>query len=235
MMRLKSIIKTTSVAISNFYSAIKAPNPMNEDIRKLMTGLTKSQMLLPMKRLAVMPQQPFMQMFMNGENNELLSLEDLKLKCLVLLAPCLMLRSSDVAPRAMVFQGDVPTSLQFTTDQIEFLPNGSAAIYLHSIKNYANCNGFQVFLCPSGNSKVCPVDTLRCYSDRTAVLNPKEPCPVFVVLVKPFAALSSNSVAVILNKAIDKAALGGLGYSAKKFRPTGATAAIENNLQADTV
>ena len=49
---------------------------------------------------------------------------------------------------------------------------------------------------------------------------------VFLTLIKPFRAISGSTVSNILGNAIQLAGLEGQGYSAKFFRPSGATAAV---------
>ena len=57
---------------------------------------------------------------------------------------------------------------------------------------------------------------------------------LFLSLHPPYRAISARSVALILEEAISRAGLGGLGYSAKSFRPTGATHAVRH-CDPDTV
>ena len=54
---------------------------------------------------------------------------------------------------------------------------------------------------------------------------PTQAKPVFLTLNRPYRALCASGIAKILVKAISYAGLDGLGYSAKSFRPTGATGA----------
>ena len=58
---------------------------------------------------------------------------------------------------------------------------------------------------------------------------------VFLSLRKPFGALSASSIAKVLETSIVRAGLGNMGYSAKSFRPTGATRAIEQGIHPDLV
>ena len=55
--------------------------------------------------------------------------------------------------------------------------------------------------------------------------------PVFLTLYKPYA----STVAKILNDAIVLAGLSRDQFSAKSFRPTGATRAVEQNFDPDLV
>ena len=58
--------------------------------------------------------------------------------------------------------------------------------------------------------------------------------PVFTPLNYPYSGLASGTIANILNAAIDLAGLVGLGYTAKSFRPTGATVAVQGRGKPDT-
>ena len=58
---------------------------------------------------------------------------------------------------------------------------------------------------------------------------------MFTPLNYPYSALSLSSIAKILCKAIEWAELNDQGFSAKSFRPTGATAAVQNNVNPDRV
>ena len=57
--------------------------------------------------------------------------------------------------------------------------------------------------------------------------------PLFLSLQKPFTAISATTVSSILGKLLKLAGL--QGYSAKDFRPTGATAAVEAGFSEQTI
>ncbi len=78
------------------------------------------------------------------------------------------------------------------------------------------------------------VQALEIYINRTAQLRPKDDRPVFLILTSPYSVLSSQSVANILNNCIKAVGLGGLGYSAKYFRPTAASASLDLGVMAET-
>ena len=59
-------------------------------------------------------------------------------------------------------------------------------------------------------------------------------CPVFLSLKPPFHGIRSAAISQILNEAIKLAGLGGMGYSARSFRPTGATAAVQAGTKPET-
>ena len=58
--------------------------------------------------------------------------------------------------------------------------------------------------------------------------------PVFLTLRKPYSAISAATVGQILHDCIVTAGLGGQGYTAKSFRPTAATRAVDNNCDPET-
>ena len=59
--------------------------------------------------------------------------------------------------------------------------------------------------------------------------------PVFITLQPPFRALRTSTIANIMEEAIRTAGLENKGYSAKSFRPTGETAAIDSGQNPDIV
>jgi len=181
-----------------------------------------------------MPIQPFRDLFTDWAENTLLSVKDLRLKAITLMAFVLMLRPSDIAPKAVHFnnQSGSADNFVFSTDNIVFCDNGEAIIVFHGCKNDSSRSGFQVVLQPTQDPKLNPVQALKDYIQRTAQSRP-DGNPVFLTLSAPFRAISASTVATILNSAIKLAGLDGLGFSAKSFRPTGATAAIDANCDAE--
>lgn len=226
--RPKSLLTVCSAALKCYFEAIGEPSPINADVRKMIQGLIKSGTFKPMERSKTMPRQPFVDLFLQWPDNEQLELEKLRLKAITLMALCLMLRPSDIAPRAVKVQGGSVVKYQFTTDMLLFLDNGSVEVYLSGIKNDYHRDGFRVYLRPSSVAKVCPVKALKLYLQRTGGMVVVR--PVFTPLRYPFDALSSASIAKILSEAIQLAGLAGHGFTPKSFRPTGATAAIENDV-----
>ena len=78
-----------------------------------------------------------------------------------------------------------------------------------------------------------PVHTLHSYIQRTEPF--RSDGAVFIGLKRPFKAISAASVAKILDSSISRAGLSGQGFSAKSFRPTGATRAIDAGIDPDIV
>ena len=58
---------------------------------------------------------------------------------------------------------------------------------------------------------------------------------MFTPLNYPFSGLAAGAIANILVKAIELVGLGGQGYIAKSYRPTGATVTVEGNLNPDSI
>lgn len=233
----RSQIKTVMAACSHLYAAYDLRQTLdNYQLQLLVSALIKSATDVPMRRTAIMPIKPFRDLFMAWNDNYMLSLKELRLKCITLMALVLMLRPSDIAPKAQHF---VPgcsdatcTQFVFSTDNINFLESGEAEITFHGIKNDMSRTGFQVVMQPAAEKKLDPVQTLRDYINRTQDIRPVNNS-VFLTLSPPYKAIAAATVAKIMNEAISLAGL--TGYTAKCFRPTGATAAVDVNCDPEIV
>ena len=138
------------------------------DIYKLVVGLVKCCTTAPMKRSTVMPVQPFMTLFRSWKGNWLITMEQLRMKTLTLLALSMMLRLSDVTPRVMVHGQDTQhlSALILSTESVCFHPDGSSVtITLHGIKNDYSRDGFEVTVPSVEEVKVDPVAMLWCYME----------------------------------------------------------------------
>ena len=93
------------------------PNPINRDVKAVVNGLVKSSTTQPLTKSEVMQCQPFIQMFIEWPENDQLSTEMLRLKCLTSLALSLMLRPSDIAPRFVTLQDRNVINIRFTVDR----------------------------------------------------------------------------------------------------------------------
>ena len=234
--RPKGALSSTLAALSSFFGAInrKSDNPINEDVYRLIDGLVKCETTKPLRRTPVMPNEPFKTLFLGWEDNQFLDLRRLRLKALTLLGLSVMLRPSDVAPKSIHAEDEHFSPNEFTRQNIEFRKD-DMVLYLFGIKNDYKRDGFRVVLPRLENTKLCPVDALETYIIRTDSKVKAKNAAVFLSLMKPYQGLSASGVAAILNKAIDMAGLSGKGYSAKCFRPTGATTAVEAGLSPDTI
>ena len=183
-----------------------------------------------------MPTQPFTDLFQAWPGNLFLTMENLRLKCITLLALAMMLRPSDIAPRATVFDEDQQTfqRLILTTENVQFNTDNSVTITFFGIKNDYSRDGFAVVIQPALIVKLDPVATLRCYIKCSRYQRPKGN-PLFLALNVPYGVISASTMSRILDKAISITGLRGQGFSAKSFRPTGAMIAVESDINADAI
>lgn len=216
-------------ALSSLYDAMGLYNLTEcQTIQLFISGVVKSGTTIPAAKSKVMPVEPFRQLFYRLGDNIAMPLKDLRMKVITSLALTLMLRPSDLAPRSVqldpVSGGTKP--MIFSSDMVTF--DGSVTIKFLGIKNDSTRTGFEVSLPPAQDKFLDPVDALRSYMIRTEDIRQSLPNrPVLISLNRPYHVLTADSIAHILCSAIVEANLGGLGYSAKSFRPTGATYAIK--------
>jgi hypothetical protein len=201
----------------------------SNEIDLLVKGLVKSGTSVPAARTHAMPVECFVVLFKSWPSNSVLSIKDLRAKCVALLALSVMLRPSDIAPRSVVYDPETKkvTNVLFTTDQIKFLENGTMKLTLFGIKNDTSRTGFEVIVPSHSNVDLCPVECLKVYISRTQSFRDKRLKPVFLSLVRPYAAIQADAIAKVLRSVIFDAGLDVNEFSAKYFRPTGATVLIE--------
>ncbi len=215
-----------SAALSCYGRVVDRPLHLSDSVHQVFAGTVKIRMVLPLQRSRVMPVNAFFKMFSSWKKNSELTLELLRLKTITLMALCLMLRPSDITPRS----GRV-----FRRSAISSDGQGGLEIYFHGIKNDTSRDGFRVILRLASDVQLCPVDALCTYMSKTVVRAGGREGPVFLTLNKPFRALSATAVTNILNDSIFWAGLDRHVYSAKNFRPTGATGAISTGMKAREV
>ncbi|MEW8544181.1 MAG: hypothetical protein AB2693_11665 [Candidatus Thiodiazotropha sp.] len=237
--RPESVIKSCAAAINCLFEALGKNSPVNNpDVRRLMSGLIKSGTTAPMKRSQPMPTQPFNDLFRSWGNNEDLSLKQLRMKTITLLALVCMSRPSDLAPKGIHFDPkDLSVNnILLSLDNVTFLPDDSLTIHFFGIKNDTSRSGFEVNI-PSNKDNIVmdPVTCLHTYIDRTTPMRPADSKPLFLTLTTPYKAISSNTVSNILDEVISLAGLANRGFSAKSFRPTGATHAVNSGIAPETV
>jgi len=236
--RPQSVRKSTRAALQHLYNALDLPSPLEtEEIVLLQSALIKSGTTMPMSRSKGMPIAPFRNLFLSWEPNDRLPVKELRLKAITLLALTVMLRPSDIARKSKNYNsqtGQLERHL-FTAHQITFREDGSAGIAFHGIKNDTLRSSFDFHLPGDANVLLDPVSAIRTYITRTDSQRPYPEAPGFIALQPRFRALKARSVANIMEDAIRLAGLGNHGYSAKDFRPTGATAAIESGTNPDIV
>ena len=233
--RPQSVLATAMAALSHVYCALDLRDITKDvHITRLISALVKSGTIRAMKRSTVLPIERFTEMFKEWGPNEILSIKQLRLKAITLLALSLMLRPSDVAPNAKYFDEET-LSLQkvlFTTDMLKFDDDGVHVTFF-GIKNDVQRAGFVVFLPMNVDPIIDPVSCVKCYISRTEDIRSDK--AVFLSLKLPYKGLASSSIANILEESIELAGLGGQGFSAKSFRPTGATVAIKKGVNPKVV
>ena len=237
--RPESVIKTALAAIDLLFYTMGLSSPTKDkDIDRLVTALIKSGTTQPMKRQRPMPIDAFVNLFENLGSNTGLSLGDLRMKAITLLALCAMTRPSDLAPKGKVFRVEdrSTTSMAMRVSDITFEQDGTMTVCFHGIKNDTNRQGFEVNIPQNAENPQCdPVDCLKVYIERTQKFRSKDCDALFLTLRAPFHAISADTVANIMEDAIKKAGLQGLGFTAKSFRPTGATNAVNIGILPETV
>lgn len=234
--RPQSVLRTASAAIGHLYKAKGLENIVqDESLQRLITALIKSGTECPMTRSKVMPVENFHDLFTTWPENETLSVKDLRLKALTLLALTLMLRPSDIAPNSVLFDDSSGLTLKqnFTLKNIVF-EKDHLKVTFFGIKNDAQRKGFEVILPKSNVVKIDPVQTLYDYVERTREHRGQDG-PVFISLRCPYNAIDSSTVSRILEEAIVLAGLPTKDFSAKSFRPTGATTAISQDMNPEIV
>lgn len=228
--RPRSQLVSTSAAIGWLYKALGIKNPMHEDnVQTLISGLVKSSTTAPRAKTAIMPVQPFYQLFKSWPDNTHLSVADIRLKAICLLGLAFMLRPSDVALHGQVIdtESNEVTNMVFKESQVSFNEDSSLTMVFHGIKNDGDRSGFPVTISAAADTKIDPVAALSEYMTVTAETRRLTiDHPVFLSLTNPPKALSSRRIAKVLCDSIDLAGLGGKGFTAKSFRPTGASKAV---------
>lgn len=236
--RPESVLHTVSAALSFLFEALGRASPMvHPEIKRLITALIKTGTVRPMKRSRPMPVEAFVRYFRELGPTDELSLKDLRRKTVTLLALVFMARPSDLAPKGVVFNSKFLSveKTVLSTNDIQFNDDGSLSVTFWGIKNDSKRQGFEVTVHPNKNDVLSdPVECLRLYIERTQEFRPKDTNPLFITLKQPYHALSSDTIGNILEEAISAAGLSYLGYSAKSFRPTAATMAVQKGMLPET-
>ena len=233
--RPESLLKMHSAALSCLYEGIGLSSPIKDPhVQRLITALVKAGTKRPAKRTTVMPVKPFYDYFNSASENEVMSLKELRMKAVTLVALSFMIRPSDIAPRTELFDPVLSKISPYILSRknVNFHTDGSLSLTFFGIKNDSNRSGFEVRIPPSENAKVDPVSTLKCYIERTSQLTSTDG-PVFLSLTKPYIGIKADTVSKIFLNAINCVGLGDQGYKAKSFRPTAANAAIRAGCEPD--
>jgi len=236
--RPRAALTNSLSALIGYYDALSdGYNPARDkSITMLCDGLIKSGTKAPRVKTPVMPVKPFHDLFKSWPDNALLDLRRLRLKTITLLALVAMLRPSDIAPHARIYmpESGLTDSMTLSVNQIRFELDNSVTIWFHGIKNDYKRDGFEVRIAPSEDPQLDPVGALKCYIEKTETMRPSNGS-VFLTLVRPFRGISSTTVGKILGESISLAGLEGQQFSAKSFRPTGATASVQAGCNPDII
>ena len=238
--RPRSSLRSATAALSALFETVCERNPVIDmNLVRLQSALVKSGTTQFMLKSSVMPVDPFYTLFESCGKNMELPLAKLRLKCIVLLALACMLRPSDIAPKAVVFDSVNLTErkLVMSVGQVVFEENGNLTVKFLGIKNDANRDGFEVTIPPASKACIDPVSALKVYIARTNDVRETkfDKAPLFIQLTKPYEAISAATVTKILNEAINLAGLEGWGYSTKSFMPTGASKSVAAGVLPETI
>ncbi|KAK6187368.1 hypothetical protein SNE40_005416 [Patella caerulea] len=87
-----------------------------------------------------MPINPFIELFESWKDNNELTIKDLRLKTVTLMALAFMARPSDLAPRAAHFEpsGNYDVPFSFSRDNVVFHTDKSMSVNFFGIKNDTN-------------------------------------------------------------------------------------------------
>jgi len=161
--RPASQLKSDVAAINCMYDAVGLSSPAKcSDISRLQVALTKSATTVPAIRTPIMPLEPFFKLFTSWPVNSALSIQDLRLKAITLMAITFMARPSDLAPKGVAFD---PITLStkdyvFSADNVEFHMDGSMTVWFFGTKNDTRRTGFEVHVPGANEEKVDPVRCL---------------------------------------------------------------------------
>jgi len=236
--RPESSLKISLAALSSFFQALGLKSPTDSsDIHRLVTSLVKTATKKPMVRQKPMPIEAFVQLFNKMESNEKLTLKMLRMKAITLLAIVCMTRPSDLAPKGKSFdpQTNLLNPTFMSVDDVYFENDGSMTLHFWAIKNDTNRQRFEINIPPCDDSSCDPISCLKMYIERTEQFRQGDYRPLFIALNAPYKHISADTVANILQDSITAAGLSDQGFSAKSFRPTGATQAVSIGTLPETV
>ena len=130
-----------------------------------------------MKKAKVIPVENFQELFTTWPENETLSVKDIRLKAVTILALTLMLRNSDIASNGVIFYDSSGLALRKKKPlkNLVFEQNHMNVTFI-SIKNDAQRKGFEVILPKNNVVKIYPVQTLSDYKENTETKRSRWPC-----------------------------------------------------------
>ena len=130
-----------------------------------------------MTRSKVKPVEDFHELFTTWPENETLSVKEVQVKVITLLALTLMLRPSDIAPNDVIFYDSSGLTLRemCTLKTLVFEQNHMKVTFLVSRMTLQR-KGFEVILPKSNVVKIYPVQTLHDDIERTGTQRSNWPC-----------------------------------------------------------
>ena len=222
--RPESTLRSIVAALKHYSVAILSYDPIDDHMNRLIKGLIKAETERPRLRTNVMPIKPFMDLFSKWKCNEFLTIKDLRQKAITLLTLMALCRPSDL----------VPTSI-LKRSQLIFRENGHLTITFFGIKNDAMREGFEVQISPAEDIMIDPVSCLKQYIKQTNSYVSGTTGPLFIGIIPPYQQLSPTMISQILNQSIIDAGLNRELFSAKCFRPTGASVLFNEGFSSDEI
>ena len=219
--RPKSSLDQALASIAAMFEFANKPSPTQSTIvSRLRKGLI-NQTTEPVQKGGAMAPEPLIELFRKWGQNEQLSIEQLRMKAMSLIAFIGMYRPSDLA---------LPT-----LENIQFKQDLSAVTFcLLGFKNDYNANGAEVTIVSSADPILCPVKALKLYLEKIESFRNGER-HLFIANKKPYGALSAQRCSKLLQKTAELAGLDPQLFTGRTFRRGGATTAINNNVNPDIV
>ncbi len=100
LMRPRSTLTSVVAALGHFYRALQIKSPVMDNVHVFVRALTKLYTQQPLHHSTVFSPSLFRQLFSDWAGSSL-SLEQRRMKAIVLLSTVLMLRPSDIAPKSL--------------------------------------------------------------------------------------------------------------------------------------
>ena len=123
--------------------------------------------------------------------------------------------------------------VSMSLDDVQFHEDGSITVTFWGIKNDTNRQGFSVTVPKNANQVMDISEVLQLYINKTETCRSVVPGkPLFISLNNPYKGIAADTVGNILETSIHQAGLE--GYTAKSFRPTAATRAVEIGVLPET-
>lgn len=220
--RPKSSLDQALASVAAMFEFSNKMTPTHSPIiTRLRKGLINSTPK-PIQRGGAIAPEPLKQLFVKMGTNMQLTVKDLRMKAMALVAFVGMFRPSDLA---------LPT-----TDNIKFHENQSAVTFcLLGFKNDYNANGDSVVIPAASEVLVCPVAALFDYIQRTQEERKNQCTKVFIALKSPYEGLSADRCSNELKRCAILAGYDPELYTGRSFRRGGATTAINNNINMNVV